>query len=253
LFQAGYYVGGAFGLFGWAVLTEFIGWRPSLVVSGVLGVFTALSLIFAVPKDSAEENFLMKWSDLLRVLKNRWLLIISLELFAVTGGTILVTNFIVFYLENALKTPVALAGIVGGIASFSAIPASPIFGRIYDRAKNVRKVLFLSGVGLSLGIAVASIQTLYAALISAVLVGVFNGAAITVGFAAARAAQLPDPRYEALAVSWVNGFSLLPGFWSPIVFSLLVIRFGYTLAWLLASLYTFILISTILVSKGEPH
>jgi MFS family permease len=195
----------------------------------------------------------MKWSDLLKVLKNRWLLIISLELFGMGAGITLVVTFIVFYLENALKVPVALAGLVGGVTLFTAIPASPIFGRVYDRDNDVRKLLFLSGVGLSLSIAIASIHTFYAAIVSAILVGVFNGAAFTVGFAAARAVQLPDPRYEALAVSWANGFSLLPGFWSPIVFSLLVIHFGYPLAWLIGGFYTLILISIILISKDEPH
>jgi MFS family permease len=253
LFNAAFYVGGAFGLFGWAVLAEFVGWRPSIAVSGILGILTAIFMIFMVPKDNMREDFPIRITDLRRILSNKWLLILTLELFGVGSGSTLVTTFMVFYLEDSLKTVVALAGIVGGLSLFLAILASPIFGRIYDRTKNARRLLFLSGLGLSFGIAVASIGTLYAAIISTIIVGLCQGGAFTVGFVAAREAQLPDSRYETLAVSWVNSVSLFAGFWSPVAFSLLVIRFGYASAWLLAGVYTLFLISIILMSKHSPQ
>jgi len=248
-FNAAFYGGGAFGLFGWAILAEFVGWRPSIAVSGILGILTAILMIFMVPKDDMREDFLIRFADLRRILSNKWLLILTLELFGVGSGSILVTTFMVFYLEDSLKTVVAFAGIVGGLSLFLAILASPIFGRIYDRTKNARRLLFLSGLGLSVGITVTSIGTLYAAIIATIIVGLCQGGAFTVGFVAAREAQLPDSRYETLAVSWVNSVSLFAGFWSPVVFSLLVIYFGYATAWLLAGVYTLLLISIILLSK----
>jgi predicted MFS family arabinose efflux permease len=251
-FNAAFYVGGAVGLFGWAVLAEFVGWRPSIAVSGFLGILTAISMIFMVPKDDMREDFLIKIADLRRILSNKWLLILTLELFGVGSGSILVTTFMVFYLEDSLKTTVAIAGTVGGLSMFLAILVSPIFGRIYDRTKNTRRLLFLTGLGLSVGIAVASIGTLYAAIMSTIIVGLCQGGAFTVGFVAAREAQLPDSRYETLAVSWVNTVSLFAGFWSPVAFSLLVINFGYSSAWLLAGVYTLFLISIILISKHGP-
>lgn len=252
LFNAAFYLGGAFGLFGWAILAEIVGWRPSIVTSGILGILTGILMIFMVPKDDVHEDFLIKVSDLRRILLNRWLLILTLELFGITSGTTLVTTFMVFYLEDSLKIAAAVAGIVGGISMFLAIPASPIFGRIYDRTKNARRLLFFSGLGLSLGIAVSSIGALYAAIISTIIVGFFQGAAYTVGFIAAREAEIPDSRYETLAVSWVNSVQLFAGFWSSVAFSLLVIRLGYATAWLLAGVYTLFLISIILMSKHRP-
>jgi MFS family permease len=252
LFNAAFYVGGAFGLFGWAVLAEFVGWRQSIVVSGILGILTALFMVFLVPKDDMREDFLIKTADLRSILSNKWLLILTLELFGVGSGSTLITTFMVFYLEDSLKTAVALAGIVGGLSMLLSILASPIFGRMYDRNKNARRLLFLSGVGLSVGIAVASIGTLFAAVISTIIVSLCQGGAFTIGFVAAREAELPDSRYETLAVSWVNSVSLFAGFWSPVAFSLIVIRYGYANAWLLAALYTLLLISIILVSKHKP-
>jgi len=151
LFNAAFYVGGAFGLFGWAILAEIVGWRPSIVTSGILGILTGILMIFMVPKDNIREDFPIKLSDLRRILLNRWLLVLTLELFGITSGVTLVTTFMVFYLEDSLKITAALAGIVGGLSMFLAILASPIFGRIYDRTKNARRLLFLSGLGLSLG------------------------------------------------------------------------------------------------------
>ena len=249
LFNAAFYVGGTFGLFGWAVLAEFVGWRPSIVASGILGILTAIIMMFMVPKDEMREGFRIRTVDLRRILSNRWLLILTLELFGIGSGSVLVTTFMVYYLESSLRAVVAVAGIIGGLSLLLAILASPIFGRIYDRTKDARKLLFLSGLGLSFGIAVASVGTVYAAVISTIIVGLCQGGAITVGFVAAREAELPDSRYETLAVSWVNSVSLFAGFWSPVAFSLLVVRFGYTIAWLLSALYTLLLVSIILVPK----
>ena len=44
--------------------------------------------------------------------------------------------------------------------------------------------------------------------------------------------KLALPNYEILAVSFVNGLSLLGAFWVPFVFSIMVKTFGYPLAWL---------------------
>ena len=78
-----------------------------------------------------------------------------------------------------------------------------------------------------------------------------RSAAYTVGFTAARDVHTVAKEYETLAVSWVNSIQMFAGFFSPVAFSLIVLRFGYSAAWLVAGFYTLALISIILVSKGR--
>ncbi len=250
-FNAVFYVGGAIGLFVWSVLAEVVGWRLSVVISGGLGLLTALSLIIFVPKDSVSEHFTIRIADLRRILSDRWLLLLNLELFGVVSGSSLVTTFMVYYLVNALRVRTALAGLIGSLAPLSAILASPIFGLLHDKTRNARKLLFISGATLALGLSIASLGTIYSAAISSMMVGFCLAAALTIGFAAARKVRPAGPEYETLAVSWVNNIQMFAGFWSPIAFSILVVSFGYSHSWLIAASYTFLLISIILLRTGK--
>ena len=246
-FNSSFYIGGAFGLFGWAVLAEVIGWRPSLMISGALGIATGMFLLVSVPRDTLREGFLIKWSELRKVLADKWLLLLTLELFGISAGQTTVTTFMVYYLENSLNIRAALAGVIGGVGLLFSILSAPTMGRAYDRTKDARKLLFLAGLIMSIGVAMASYGTIWSAFASTILVALSAGAAYTVAYAAAREGQIAAKEYETLAVSWVNSIQLLAGFFSPIAFSLLVLTFGYSEAWLLAGLYTLALISIILL------
>ena len=250
-FNAVFYLGGAIGFFVWSVLAEVVGWRLSVVISGGLGLLSALSLIILVPKDSVSEHFTVRVSDLRRILSDRWLLLLNLELFGVVSGSSLVTTFMAYYLTDALKVGTALAGLIGSLAPLSAILASPIFGLLHDKTRNARKLLFISGATLALGLSIASLGTIYFAAISSIMVGFCLSAALTIGFAAAREVRPAGPEYETLAVSWVNNIQMFAGFWSPIAFSILVVSFGYPHSWLIAASYTFLLISIILLRTGK--
>ncbi|HKM75141.1 MAG TPA: MFS transporter [Candidatus Bathyarchaeia archaeon] len=250
-FNAVFYLGGAVGFFVWSVLAEIVGWRLSVVISGGLGLLTALSLVFFVPKDSVSEHFTIRVSDLRRILLDRWLLLLNLELFGVISGSSLVTTFMVYYLADALKVGTALAAFIGSLAPLSAILASPIFGLLHDKTRNARKLLFISGATLALGLSLASLGTIYFAAISSIMVGFCLAASLTIGFAAAREVRPAGPEYETLAVSWVNNIQMFAGFWSPIAFSILVVSFGYSRSWLIAASYTFLLISIILLRTGK--
>ena len=248
IFNGAFYLGGSLGLFAWSVLAALAGWRVSLGTSGALGILGAFLLLAYVPREEWK-GFAIKVSDLRRILADRWLLFLSLELFGIGSGSILISTFMVFYLEQSLKLEPAIAGGIGGLAPFFAVFASPLFGMLYDKTKRARLLLFLSGSALAIAIALVAIGNVFSAVLSTVIVGLCAGA-FTVSYLAARQAAM-WPEYESLAVSWVNCIQMFAGFWSPVTFSTLVISIGYAGSWLVAAVYTFLLISVILLAKNK--
>jgi hypothetical protein len=103
---------------------------------------------------------------------------------------------------------------------------------------------------LALAISLVAFGNVESAIGSCLIAG-FTGGSFTVGYLAARDHVAVSTEYESLAVSWVNTIQMLAGFWSPVVFSLLVLSSGYTLAWFVGAGYTFLLISVILLSKHK--
>jgi len=244
-FQSAFYVGGILGLFAWSVLAEMAGWRFGLILSGALSLVGGVLIFLKVPKDELRSDFVVKTEDLRRILSNRWLVLISLELFGFGSGTFLINSFMVYYLEQPLHLSPSFAGIIASLAPLCAIISSPVSGMLYSRTKNARLLLFSLGLMLACGLAVDAVGSVPFAVASSILAG-FGSSAFTVGYLAARDSMSASAEYESMAVSWVNTIQMLAGFVSPIIFSLLVLSFGYGFSWLTGGLYTLVLISAIL-------
>ncbi len=185
VFNGAFYVGAALGLFAWSVLAEAAGWRVSLAVGGALGVLGGVLLLAYLPKDELRDGFVVKMADLRRILSNRWLMLLSLELFGIGSGTILVNTFMVYYLEQSLKLGSAVAGIIGSLSPLCAILASPLFGIAYDRIQRARLLLFILGSMLTVAVAIAAIGGVFSAIAATLIAGVSSGA-FTVSYLSAR-------------------------------------------------------------------
>lgn len=249
LFNAAYYLGGALGLFGWAVLADAWGWRESLALSGAIGLLTGILTIFLVPKDTIREEFNMELAEIRRILSNRWLIVLGTGLFGITGLTSLTTAFMVYYLEDFMKSTAALAGFVGALALLGSLLSSPLFGILYDRTHNASGLIFICGICGIIGLEVAAVPNIYGAILASLIIGLTAGGAVTVGFSTAR--ELAHAEYETLAVSFINSTQLFAGFLFPPIFSMSVVQFGYSTAWLLSGLYMFPFIAIVLLTRSR--
>jgi MFS family permease len=241
LYNSAFDIGGAIGIFGWAVLAEIIGWRFSLVASGILGISTGVLLFLAVPKDPLDNDLRIQASQLKGILLNEQLIILSVVILGNGTGLALVSSFMVYYLEKTLGAAAGVAGLVGSLVLASPIIFAPIGGRLYDRSRGAKKLLLASGVVTAAGVALVAFGNIFAAVASTVVVGIGGGIGFTVGFSAARETNVTGLQFEALAIAWANSISLFGGFWSPLVFSAVVTGFGYPLAWLTGGIYTLVL------------
>jgi predicted MFS family arabinose efflux permease len=296
-------MGGIIGIFAWIIIAQILGWRNSLILSGVLGLVTASLIIMAVPKADRESTnryanriqnkfykprrqVQLKFSIVLRILSNRPLVYLGLVLIGIQAAWALELTFIVVYLRN-LGFSAELTGIIASLPLISSIVSAPLIGGFYDQIKDARKVLMICGIGMSMAIAGMSIDSIYIVIICTIFIGFFSGGAFTVIYEKARTIQILDiaehknktsiPKmsekdvhtdnsdalsidsssyyFDAIKVAWVNGLSLIGVLWMPIVFSSIVTRDGYDLAWILSGVVTalFVLIPLSRLSKPKRH
>lgn len=248
-YNSAFHLGGVIGLSSWAAIAAGVGWRGSLFISGSLGLATSLLLVFFTPKDNLRSDFQIDLHCLKLILSNRLLIVLSIALLGIDVGSAIVQNFMAYYLENVCNVGVGEAGVIASLAVAFAVVTGPSSGRVFDRFGNAKWLLMMTGVVMAVGIGIASIGTLYSAIASSVLVGLASGAGFTFAFAAAREANRLASEYDTLAVSWVNSLSLLGSFVSPLLFSYLVIRFGYGYAWSCIAVLAFLLILPVFFSK----
>jgi MFS family permease len=242
LLNSAHALGGIIGIFGWIILAEFTGWRISLMLSGLLGLISGLLLVVSLIREKMQTDFIIKISDLRQLLFNKSLIILGLALLGFQIGSNLTLTFIVFYLADHLNIDPAIAGFIGSFNLIIALISSPLFGRIYDRIKDANNVLIISGIVMSLSMAMIAANTLYIIILSIIIAGFFLAGGFVIVYTKAKQVKGLHSEYETLAVSFVNGISLFNAFWVPTVFSFVVNQSGYSVAWLLGGFLTMLLV-----------
>lgn len=251
LLNSAHALGGIIGLFGWVILAEHFGWRASLVLSGGLGISTAILLRSTLLRgvDEISIEFKIKVSQVFATLFNKSLIILGITLLGFQAGSSMILTFTVFYFVDHLKINPIDAGLIGSLNLIVALASSPFFGKLYDKIGNARKLLFISGIISASSLMGFATDSLYAITALILISGFFLSAGFVIVYAKAKEINKAQPQYQTLAVSFVNGLSLFGVFWVPVFFSSIVSSLGYEIAWLLGGLVIIILILPVIRLK----
>jgi len=250
-FQA---IGGIIGIFGWILVAEVLGWRLSLIMSGILGVAIGLTMIFLLPVET-QVRTMISISLLRKLLFSRYLVSLGVILTATQLAWGLTVSFFVFYLIDRMKISPEFAGIISSIPLIVYVFTSPITGKIYDKSNNSKLLLLIFSIMLGISIMMNSLDNLTAVIISAIFVGFFATGGFTIIYAITRKIEsttlTQGQEYATLNVSWINGISLMGISWVPVVFSLIINQAGYSIAWFIGGAITLILTVPILALRSR--
>ena len=250
-FQA---IGGIIGIFGWILVAEVLGWRLSLIMSGILGVAIGLTMIFLLPVET-QVRTTISISLLRKLLFSRYLVSLGVILTATQLAWGLTVSFFVFYLIDRMKISPEFAGIISSIPLVVYVFTSPITGKIYDKSNNSKWLLLIFSIMLGISIMMNSLDNLTAVILSAIFVGFFATGGFTIIYAITRKIESTTlthgQEYATLNVSWINGISLMGISWVPVVFSLIINQAGYSIAWFIGGAITLILTIPILALSSR--
>lgn len=263
LLNSSHALGGILGLFLWVIIADAIGWRMSIIIGGIIGIISSMSLRQSLFVSKFEEkinkitdsvDINKKISELnitpqkiLKVLLNKSLLILGVTLLGFQIGSGLIWAFIVYYLADEIGMTANIAGLIGGLNQIIGFIFSPFIGKLYDIVKNTSRLLLLSGILSAFSIMAIGFtySSIYLIIIPVIIAGFFLSWGFVIIYPKAKHViklEGEDPKLETLAVSYVNGISLLAAFWVPITFSNIANEFGYAMAWILGGFIMFLLV-----------
>jgi len=213
-------------------------------------------------ENSAENKsiseFKINLGSLRSLMLNRSMLIVALSLLGVQIGWNLISTFIVLYLKFEFDVTSMMAGIIGVLTLIVNVIFAPFFGKLYDLLTKTKweksdvTLLLICGTTISTNMILFSFADMSIFIPSIILIGIFASGGFVIPYTIARriaVEKLNMPNYEILAVSFVNGLSLLGAFWVPFLFSILVKTFNYSTAWIVGGLLTIAFIIPIIKLK----
>jgi MFS family permease len=251
LLNSGHAIGALLGIFGWVALTEIVGWRLSIIIGGIIGVSIVLIMKIGLLKEDNKREFKVKFNELKEVLFNKSLILLGITLLGYQTGASLTLTFVVLYLIEEIHIDPIYAGLFGSLSLIIGIIISPLSGKIYDKFKNAKKLLFISAMISALSIMSISISSIYIIIIALITSGIFLSLGFVVVYARARQSKKIIQEYQTLSVGYVNGISLFGSFWIPIIFSFTASQLNYKIAWLCAGITIIILSLPILRLDSE--
>jgi MFS family permease len=193
----------------------------------------------------------MSLADVKSAFSDKRLTLITIALFGIGASSNITSNFLVYFLETTVKLPPGEAGIIGGIGPLFAVTA-PFIGSHYDRTGRLRTWMLYSSLLVGAGVAVTAVGTAFAGIISSILVGIGASTGYTIGLTKARnIGRSIKNEYESVAVAWTDSISLLGGFAAPVIFSAVVTKSGYGLAWTTGALFAIVLLIPLYVSSSD--
>jgi MFS family permease len=251
LFNSAYDAGGLVGLFGWVVIATAMGWRPSLAISGGLGVLTGILVLLYVPRDEGRTDFVVRTKALTGILGNRQLIFLGLGTLGLGLGNVVIQTFMGYYLVHAYGLSPSIAEAITSMVVVLPIFTAVVAGRHYDRTAKPKLMMVASLVVSSVALLVGAFPSPLTALACAVAGGVAAGFGYTAAFAGAKDLNKAEQEYDGLAVAWVNCIQLLGSFWPPLLYSYLVEVAGYSSAWLgSGALSTLFVVPLLLMKEG---
>jgi MFS family permease len=183
------------------------------------------------------------------VLLDRTLLALGVVATGVSVGSILLSSFLVYYLEKSLGDAPAIAGAVSALTFVVPIFSSPFGGRVYDRSRRFRSLFVASGSVSAVATVITGFGGVYGPILACVLAGFVSGLGFTVVMSLARESRALGPEFRILSIAWVNSVSLTTSFIPPIVFSTIAGADGYTAAWVSGGVLAFALMLPALLIK----
>jgi predicted MFS family arabinose efflux permease len=259
LFNGGFSVGGALGLFVGAGLGVAYGWPAALGAGGaVMLAVTAIAWV-VVPRAPASVVRRRPGSTRavgLRVLRSRSIWALSIALAGFWAAVYIVAQYFVDYAQTVHPAwGIGLASVLTAVVVVMALPGGPFGGWLAERGGDRRVILGVSGAIASLlifAIPFASLLELWPLFLA---LGFFDGMCFSILYLIP--SYLPEAGGEGLAlgVGVVNSIQVIVGSAAAIAFGFIVSAVGYTDAWLFAgflSLGVLPLLVLVLPNRAPP-
>src|SRR5216117_3921586 len=217
LYNSCFNIGGAIGLFGWVLVTDFLGWRGGLVLVGVIGVISVLIRQVVIPRDKVIPRTQRR--SMRPVFRNRNIWLIAFGVLGFWGAIFSSSTFLEAYTKDVYGITPYISGLMASTIMFASIFGGPFGGYLSDRLRRRKIFILVPGMLGSLGIILFGVSQPLELWFLIPLVGFLDAIVFSTMYASA--SQYPEVghEYAPLGISIINSVQILGSYPIPIGFT----------------------------------
>jgi MFS family permease len=231
LYNSCFNIGGAIGLFGWVLVTDFLGWRDGLILGGLIGIVSVAIGQIVIPSDRKPDRTLRK--SMRPVFKSRNIWLLGFGVLGLWGAIFSSSSFLEAYTKDTFRISPYVSGLMASLIMFASIFGGPLGGWLSDRFRLRKIFILVPGIVVSIGIILFGVSQPLELWFLIPLVGFMDSIVFSTMYASA--SQYPEVghEYAPLGISILNSVQILGSYPIPIIFTLLVSGYGnnYSPGW----------------------
>jgi MFS family permease len=238
IYNSGFAIGAAIGLFAGALIGVVQGWPSALAYGGAALLIMAVGAALTIPplvRQNVPATWRATWTIGRPVLASRNLWALSLGLSGMWAAFYIAAQYFVQYAHTVHpEWPIVLAAGIPTVMILAEVFGGPIGGWFAERRADMRRILVLWGIAGAGGLALIPFVPALVLWPLFLFLGFANGVLFAVLYLVPT--YLPEGRGDnlALAIGFVNSVQLFIGSLFAVVFGVLVGVVGYTVGWVFA-------------------
>jgi MFS transporter, ACDE family, multidrug resistance protein len=238
LYNAGFSLGAGIGIFGGAALADVFGWRASLALGGLVLAGGTIGSVLLLPRTEAApsaEGWKATWRRGLPVLRSRSLWALAIALTGFWAAAYIAAQYFVNY-SSAVHPGWGLE-VAAGVTTLliaTQIVGGPIGGWLGERARDMRRILLVAGVGCGALTCAIPFLPLGAVWPLMAVLGFVIGMLFAVQYLLPSYLRASRGEGVALSLALLNSVQIFAGSGLAIGFAVVATTSGYTVAWLFA-------------------
>jgi predicted MFS family arabinose efflux permease len=238
IYNSGFALGAAIGLFAGALIGSVQGWPWALAYGGAALLIMAVGATLTIPplmRQDVPTSWRAAWTIGRPILASRNLWALSLGLSGMWAAFYIAAQYFVQFAHTVHpEWPIVVAAGIPTVMIIAEVFGGPIGGWFAEQRADMRRILVLWGIAGAGGLALVPFVPLLALWPLFVFLGFADGVLFAVLYLVPT--YLPEGRgdYLALAIGFVNSLQLFIGSLFAVVFGVLVGAVGYTVGWVFA-------------------
>ena len=238
IYNSGFAIGAAVGLFAGALVGVTQGWPWALAYGGIALLVVGLGAAATLPplaRSIVPASWKATWRLGRPILTSRNLWALSLALSGMWASFYIAASYFVQFAHTVHpEWPIVLAAGLPTVLIVAEVFGGPIGGWFAERRADMRRILVLWGIASAVGLALIPFLPQWGLWPLFVFLGFANGVLFAVQYLIVT--YLPEGRGDntALAIGFLNSVQLFIGSLFAVVFGVLVGVVGYEVGWLFA-------------------
>jgi ACDE family multidrug resistance protein len=249
VYNGAFAAGGGIGIFGWAILDQYIGYKIPFIIAGIitLATFILIGILFKGVKNIKTDRAALK-KGLKHVLTSKVIIFIALIGIGARISETIIGQFFVYYLESIRVSP-SSAGLVSSIYLLVGFLGGILGGYHFSRTRHKIAMFVIINLMLSfLLISLGFVHNYIIIVFITITLGMLTIYGFSVMYTFIRYISRRD--LVSLSLSFNNSIQLAIAAISPIIFTGIAYGYSNRVSWIVTSILPLVTLSLILFIKN---